>query len=119
MPNSPAKKSLGTDMLTAFLLGFGLYLTYAWTNYYEPFKNSKWFFPVGLGLALLANAVWLYIAKNTSNPPTLLLRALYWDVIVLASSLIIPFAIFGTKVSMMQGAGIFLIVAGIVLTKMG
>lgn len=102
-----------------FLIGFVVYLIMAWTTYYLPFKETKFFFPAGIAFAIIANFIWLSIARATPEASVLLMRGLYWDVMLTSCYLLVPFVLFGAKVALLQALGIALIILGIILTKLG
>lgn len=63
---------------------------------------------VGLALALAANAIWIFLAKNTENPTQLLRYGVYWDLMVLIVTLGLPILMFDIKFSAVQWAGLAL-----------
>ena len=101
-----------------FLLGCLLYSCMAYLSYSSFLKNSPYYFVYGVTMAALVNALWFAIAKAEVNASTLMLKGLYWDVMLTATYLVVPLLIFNAKVTLMQGLGIAFIVAGVFLTKM-
>lgn len=100
-----------------FVIGFLLYSIMAYISYSESFKQSKWFFLTGIGLAILVNAIWFSIAKNEAVASKLVLKGLYWDVMLTAAYLVIPLILFQAKLSLLQALGVGLIVLGVLFTK--
>ena len=104
-------------ILFQFVLGFLIYATYAYVSYTPAMKTSNWYFPAGLTLALFANAVWLWIAKSEFNPSQLLIKGLFWDVIVTVVTIGAPLLMFGAKLTTLQLTGLGLLIVGLILVK--
>lgn len=90
----------------------------AFVSYHGGFKNSNWYYPVGLLAAIGVNAVWLWVAKIEQDPSKLILKGLYWDSMLTLAYLIVPLIIFSVRLSVLQGAGLVLIVCGLTLIKL-
>lgn len=104
-------------MIFLFLSAILLYFLSAFVSYSPSIKSSQYFLIYGLGLALICNLIWLWIAKNTQDVSKLAIYGLYWDSIITFSFLAVPVLLFGVSFTKMQVLGVFLILAGIVLTK--
>lgn len=100
-----------------FFFGFILYTAMAFATYSESFKVSKHYFSVAIILAILSNLIWFHIAKHEPSSSILMLKGLYWDVMLMLSYLIVPLLFFSAKFSALQGIGIVLVLIGLVLTK--
>lgn len=102
-----------------FFFGFIIYSAMAFGTYHEGYKASNYYFPLGILMAIGANFIWLSIARTTESSSALVLRGLYWDVMLTACYLIVPFLFFGAKVNSTQAIGIGMVILGIILTKVG
>lgn len=100
-----------------FFLGFLIYGCYAFVSYTDQIKTSNWYYPLGLSLALAANAVWMWIAKADTNASSLLTKALIWDVIVTVVTVAFPLFVFGARLTLQQSLGLVLLLVGLVLVK--
>lgn len=103
-------------MLYHFILGALIYCASVSICYYEPIKNSTLYMPLGLALALGANYLWLSIARASGSPAETQTNGFVWDGIIVLSYALIPLA-FGTRLSLTQTAGVALVMAGMILTK--
>ena len=100
-----------------FFIGFLLYSTSSFISVSKLVQSSRLFLPIGLTLALINNFIWLNIARAETNPSQVLIKALYWDCVVIAAGLMIPLCFFGASLTGKQAAGVLLIIAGLILTK--
>lgn len=86
-------------------------------SYSESIKNSPHYYLYGASAAIVANLIWLSIAKSELNPSKLVLTGLYWDVMLTMCYLIVPIILFNAKITNLQYLGIGVIITGIILTK--
>lgn len=100
-----------------FIVGFITYLGLASASYSKAFQSSRWFFPVGALAAMMANVLWLSIAKSEPSASELVIKGLYWDVMLTATYMLVPIMFFGAEITLRQYAGIGLIIIGIILVK--
>lgn len=100
-----------------FLIGLIMFTFGAWASYYAPFKNSAYFYPAFLSTSLLSTWAWAWCARTTLDPSKLVMRGLYWDVLLATVYLAVPFAFFHAKITTNQGIGIAMIFLGLILTK--
>lgn len=100
-----------------YLTGSLVYLQLATLSYSKDFQAKNWFLPVGLALAVIANLVWLIIARREPSTEALLIKGLLWDVMLTGCYLIVPIFL-GVQLTLIQIFGIILIVAGMILTKL-
>jgi drug/metabolite transporter (DMT)-like permease len=100
-----------------FLLGMLLYGAIAYTSYSEALKASKYYFLIGLGAALVANLIWLLIARAEPDSSKLMIKGLFWDSMLTIVYIVVPLLLFKANLSMTQSAGLGLIVMGLILTK--
>lgn len=101
-----------------YLTGGLVYLQLASLSYSKDLQSKPWYLPVGLVLAVLANLVWLVIARREPTPEGLLIKGLIWDVLLTGCYLIIPILFYQVQLTLIQIFGIILIVSGMILTKL-
>jgi multidrug transporter EmrE-like cation transporter len=87
-------------------------------SYYSPFKNSPWYFPVGLGAAIVANFIWMSIAKEELDTSALVIKGVTWDAMLIMCYVLVPILFFETKFTTIQASGILLTVIGLFMTKL-
>lgn len=102
-----------------YLIGLITYVTSASISFIEPLKRSAWFYPIGLILALIANIIWLHIARTTLDKELVYIRGLVWDAMIVGAYVAIPVIFFGVRLSGVALLGVTLIITGLVLTKLG
>lgn len=100
-----------------FTIGFIMYVGIASISYSETFKQSSWYYPVGILAAIIANLIWLWISKLESNPSSLVIKGLYWDSMLTAVYMVVPILFFGAKLNNYQIYGLLFIFIGLILTK--
>lgn len=100
-----------------FLIGFIVYTILAITSYSDTLKSSGWYYWIGLTAALIANSAWLHLAKQEPSASRLVVLGLYWDVMLLVAYMLVPILFFEARLTAIQGAGLVLILCGIILTK--
>lgn len=105
-------------MIVPFLIGLLAYAALAHLSYSEFKTTGLPFFLTGLAIALAANGCWLWIAKMEPDASKLVIKGLYWDSMIVFAYLIIPILFYSVKLSSGQILGTFLILAGIILTKL-
>lgn len=104
-------------MILPFLIGLLAYAALAHLSYSEFKTTGTPYYLTGLGIALLANACWLWIARMEPNASKLVFKALAWDVMLTLTYLVIPILFFSVRLTPSQIFGVILIFAGIILTK--
>lgn len=100
-----------------FLMGFLLYITIATITYSVDFKQSYWYYPIGLIAGLGANFLWLWISKSEQNASSLVVKGLYWDAMLTITYAAVPMLMFGARLNFYQTVGFGLILGGLILTK--
>lgn len=100
-----------------FLIGLVLYLVMATSSYHETFKLNQWYFPFGIACAIVSNLLWFSIAKSEPNSSTLMVKGLFWDVMLMMCYLVVPLLFFNAKFTTTQAVGVGLTLIGLVLTK--
>jgi len=98
-----------------YLIGLVAYSSSAVLSY--SFKDVRGFYLIGCILGIVANLGWLSIARTTHNPSTLLMKGLYWDAMITAIYVLVPFMVATVKLTPYQIVGGLLILTGIFLTK--
>jgi hypothetical protein len=94
-----------------------MYSFLASASYSQTLKVSNYYYIAGILAGIVANVLWLSIAKNETNPSKLVMTGLYWDVMLTMVYILIPFLFFGAQANLWQVGGIATIVVGIFLTK--
>jgi hypothetical protein len=85
---------------------------------YSHFKDTKWYFPVGIGLGMITNYLWFSIAKDLkTDKDQLLLYGIYWDSMIISLYVLMPVLIFGARASGWALLGLVLMGLGGILTK--
>lgn len=95
-----------------------MYVGLASASYSNTFKQTAWYYPVGIMAAIIANLIWLWISKLDSNPSSLAIKGLYWDSMLTITYMAVPLLFFGAKLNNYQISGLLLIFLGLVLTKL-
>jgi multidrug transporter EmrE-like cation transporter len=101
-----------------FLFGLMMYGVLATASYNETFKASNWFFPVGIVSAVIANVLWMSIAKAEPNSSHLMVKGLIWDSMLMLVYLVVPLLFFGARFTLMQSFGVGLTLIGLLCTKL-
>lgn len=101
-------------LITAWLL----YSVYAATVY-STFRDSKWYVPAGLGLALLCNGLWLWLTKLTPRHQDIAFWAIVWDVSLVVAQISVPVLFFGLRLTPIAWGGLAMAIGGLVLMKVG
>lgn len=100
-----------------YFVGMIIYTLSAIMSYSVKAQAAKWYFPVGIAMAMLANFIWLYIAKNSIGHQTMI-RGLIWDSMIVMCFVAVPISMYGVKLTSTTLLGVSLIVVGIILTKL-
>lgn len=101
-----------------FILGMMTYMFAAYASNMNTWKHTWWFIPMGVFIGMVSNALWFTIAKHTKEHSQILLLGSYWDVMILACFLTIPFVFFEVNISLKEFIGIMIIFIGVVVTKL-
>jgi hypothetical protein len=104
-------------MITHFILGALTYVAAVSICYIPAIKSSQCFMPIGLVCGLLANYLWLTIARSTSVNGEVLKLGIYWDAMLTMVYVLVPAIVFGARLSGWQMIGSILIGLGVVATK--
>jgi hypothetical protein len=102
-----------------YLVGFVIYILSVVVSYSNGLKQTHWFFPIGLILAVIVNFLWLYIAKESPLKDQLYVRALIWDSMIVGAYVLVPLVLYGVRPTGYTLAGCVFIVLGLILTKLG
>lgn len=101
-----------------FLVGATIYSISAYISNSKVAQAANWYYPLGIALAVVANLIWLTIAKNSAGPSETLMKALYWDIMLSMCFIWVPLMVFNAQLSGYGYLGIVFILAGIALTKL-
>lgn len=96
-----------------------IYFMSTYGYYNDQIRDSKYFFLAGIVLAVINNVLWLYLTRILKEPNTLMFFAFIWDMIILATAIIVPTVFFGVKPTLLGWIGIGLVITGITLFKLG
>ena len=110
---------LTIDMIIPYIVGMAVYISSVLVSYSTSLKQTNWYFPIGLSLAIVANTMWLYIAKHSSVKDDLYVRGLVWDAMIVSAYVIVPLIWYGVRPTGYTLAGCIFIVIGLILTKLG
>lgn len=102
-----------------FIVAIFSYSSLVCLTYLKDLRETWYYLPVGLGLALLNNFIWLTIARQSPNEHVLYLYGIYWDTIIILTYTLIPFLMFNIKLSNISWVGIGLVLLGLLVTKLG
>lgn len=98
-----------------FLTGLLVYSGIAYVSY--GMKESSLFYPLGLTLALIANAVWLWISQTENDANSLMVKGMYWDAMLTLTYIIVPLLLFNAKLTGTQLLGFVLLMVGLIIIK--
>lgn len=104
-------------MILLYLIGLVVYALAAGVSYSSSFKQSPYYYWFGIASAVIANLIWFYIAKHTENKADLYIRALVWDSMIVGAYVIIPMLFMGVRLAGWSLVGAWLIIIGLILTK--
>lgn len=93
------------------------YGTYNYISYSEFFRSHRLFFVMGLALALVSNLLWLYGVKVLNQREHIFWLGISFDVIVTATSILIPVLFFGLRFNKLTWVGIAFILLGLIIIK--
>lgn len=100
-----------------FIIAFFVYSGLAYTSYSSELKSSPYYYVIGIAAAIIANLLWLNLARNVPADKLVLL-GLFWDIMLTVAYLLVPILFFETKLSALQWTGIGVIILGIVMVKL-
>lgn len=112
---------IGSKMLPiwiSFLLGVLLNSIAAVMSNSATIKSSSYYMYLAAAIGVATTLIWFSMARDLHDPKKILLYGLYWDMIIVGTFIAVPF-IYGAKVSTITALGIFMMVAGFILTKVG
>lgn len=84
-------------------------------SYLSSWKNSIFYYPIGITVALIVNLLWFKIAREVLDNNSLYRYGVVWDVLIALSWLLIPVLFFGIKLTKTNVTGLVLLVIGIVM----
>ena len=105
-------------MLIPYVVGLLLYFASVVVSYSNGLKQTQWYFPLGMLLAIIVNFLWLYIAKNSPDKDVLYVRALIWDSMIVGAYVLVPLLFYNVRPTGYTLAGCTFIVIGLILTKL-
>ncbi len=73
----------------------------------------------GISISIAANLLWLTIAKRAPDQHVRYLYGLYWDAMIVGAYCLVPVLVFNVRISNIAILGVFLMILGMVLTKVG
>lgn len=72
---------------------------------------------IGLVTAIVANTLWIWLAKNTSESVKLMFYAMTWDAITTAVSIGIPVLVFGARLPPLGWVGMGMAIVGLSVVR--
>ena len=93
------------------------YSSYNYISYQEVIRQHKFFYLFGLSLAIVSNLLWLYGVKSLNNKVHIFWLGITFDVIVTATSILIPVIFFDLRFNKVIWLGIGLILIGLFVIK--
>lgn len=88
-------------------------------SYLPRVRDSGWFPAVLVGSSVLSALAWVWTARLAATPRHLFSLGVAWDFTVLAAYTLVPLCLCGVRLSALSAAGLVLVLAGIVLVKVG
>lgn len=105
------------NLILAFFGGFLTYVAAVSLAYNDYAKSQWWYYWVGIGLAIVGNYLWLWIAKSSPEKNSVYFNGLVWDSIIVGVYSLVPIAMFGVRFSMLTGLGVLMVVIGMITIK--
>lgn len=108
---------MNIKIVSILFLIFLTYSAYTYLGYHEGLRNSRYFFVIGLSLAIVSNLSWMMGVRILNTPQSIFWLAIGFDVIVTACSLYVPIVLSKVKFNSFTWLGIGLIVGGLLIIK--
>lgn len=108
---------MNVKILIILVLIFITYSAYTYLGYHEGMRNSRYFFAVGLSLAIVSNLAWMMGVRILDAPQSIFWLAIGFDIIVTTCSLYVPILLSKVKFNSFTWLGIGLIVGGLLIIK--
>jgi uncharacterized membrane protein len=102
-------------MFIPWLIAMILYVAGVFVSYSSGLKETIWFYPVGLGLAICTNLIWLYLIKDISSKPEIMTKAFTWDAMRLIIYAVTPVLALNAQIDMNKVIAVILIFLGMVM----
>lgn len=102
----------------SYLIGSIFYSCSVVISYSQKAKLASWYFPLGMAFSTICSFLWLYVAKNSLTKEDIYLNGIYWDSMIVACYVLIPVIAFKVRMAPLNVLGVFLVIAGIALTKL-
>lgn len=93
------------------------YGSYNYISYHPAIRSHQYFYLFGLSLALFSNLLWLYGVRYLNNKDHIFWLGISFDIIVTATSIIIPILFFDLKFNRFVWLGIVLLLIGLLIIK--
>ena len=87
---------------------FSMYAYLALTEH----RNSVWFIPAGLALAIAGNLLWMFLVLRLNDSGEIAVAGMVWDLIIVATIILVP-AILGIPLAAHKWAGLIIAAIGI------
>lgn len=98
--------------------GFFIYCLQASFVYLVHLKTSSWYYLVGLLCPVLANILFLTLARLAGSQSATMAWAALWDTGILVAYFIVPVLFFGVRPSPVGYFGLSLLLAGALIMKL-
>jgi len=100
-------------------IGTLIYTFYAWLTFSPSMKMSSYLIPLGIGMAVAGNFLWIMMARSIHQPAVLVYYGMLWDSMITVSFILVPIVFFGVRFNLISGIGCGLVLAGLTLMKLG
>lgn len=108
---------MNIKIVSILVLIFLTYSAYTYLGYHEGLRNSRYFFVIGLSLAIVSNLSWMMGVRILNAPQSIFWLAIGFDIIVTTCSLYVPIVLSKVKFNSFTWLGIGLIVGGLLIIK--
>lgn len=110
-------EKMNIKIVFILVLIFLTYSAYTYLGYHEGLRNSRYFFAIGLSLAIVSNVSWMMGVRILNAPQSIFWLAIGFDIIVTTCSLYVPIVLSKVKFNSFTWLGIGLIVGGLLIIK--
>lgn len=102
-------------MLFAWVIAMACYVAGVFVSYSAGLKGTVWFYPVGIGLAICTNLIWLFLVKDINDQSDIMTKAFTWDGMRLIIYALTPVLVLGAPIDLNKVIAVTLIFLGMVM----
>lgn len=106
-------------MLYLFIPGALCYILSVVVSNSTRLQSTPYYLLVGISISIVANLLWLTIAKHSLDQHQRYLNGLYWDSMIVLAYALLPLYLYNVRLSWSATLGVILMLVGMVLTKVG